>query len=143
MSSETLVVERTFNADCATLYDAWTDPAVMAKWFFVDEGGRAEVKSDLRVGGRYELKMIFPGDVEHTMHGEYLELEPHRRVRFTWNSAVATGTEVTVEFEAIGDRSRLRLTHAFIDSDELRRRHAHGWGGCLDNLHRLLGNPVA
>jgi uncharacterized protein YndB with AHSA1/START domain len=139
MSEETIVMERMFDADAETLYEAWTDPKVMAQWFFVDPTWSAEVENELRVGGTYRLAMVLSTDERHTMSGEYLELEPHRRIRFTWNSHVVDNSRITIEIEPVGDRTRLRLTHELIPSEEARQAHRAGWGGCLDNLARALG----
>lgn len=138
MSDDTIVLERLFDADAQTLYDAWTDPRIMAEWFFVGMDWDAEVENDLRVGGDYRLSMIMPSGERHTMHGSYLALEPGRRVSFTWTSHVVENTRVTIELEPRDHGTLLRLTHELVDSEQARSAHREGWGGCLDNLARRV-----
>ena len=134
MSEDTLVIERLFDTDCQTLYEAWTDPKVMARWFFVEENWSAEVTNDLQVGGAYTLSMVLDAETRHTMTGEYLELREHSRIRFTWTSHVVENSIVTIDLEPVGDKTLLRLTHELIPNEEARTAHRHGWGGCLDSL---------
>lgn len=141
MSTDTIIVERFFEADAETLYEAWTDPEVMVKWFFVGEDWSAEIESDLRVGGAYRLSMITAVKEAHTMHGEYLELEPGRRVKFTWNSHVADDTLVTIDLDPREGGTMLTLTHELVPTPESRAAHRAGWGGCLENLARTLAAP--
>jgi uncharacterized protein YndB with AHSA1/START domain len=73
----------------------------------------------------------------HAMHGEYLEIEAPRRLRFTWSSPVAQGTTVTVELSPVAGGTHLRLTHEGLDP-ETTPAHAKGWAGCLAQLERFL-----
>lgn len=134
-----ITLERLFDAVPATLYEAWTNPVVMAKWFFVEAHWSAEVNNDVRVGGEYTLSMVLDDETRHTMHGRYLDLEPNRLVRFTWTSHVAENTVVTVEFEPRGEKTLLRLTHELVPTEEGRMQHRHGWGGVLENLATWVG----
>ncbi len=136
--TQPLIVERFLDADCETVFAAWTNPVLIARWFFVDPSWRAEVENELRVGGSYRLTMHTADGERHVMHGEYLEIERPRRVAFTWSSHVASNTRVVVELEPKGNGTQLRLTHYLPSSDEVRKAHEHGWMGCLGNLEHLL-----
>lgn len=138
MSDDIIVLERLFDADAQTLYDAWTDPEIMAQWFFVGMDWSAEVENELRVGGGYRLAMLMPTGERHTMHGDYLELDPPRRVVFSWSSHVVENSRVTIELETKGEQTLLRLTHELIPTAEARDAHRQGWGGCLENLARRV-----
>ena len=68
---------------------AWTQPEAMARW--LAPMGSAEVEADVRVGGSFRVVMIGDGmSIQHT--GEYLTVEPPRRLAFTWQSPY-TGAE--------------------------------------------------
>ena len=142
VQSEQLRLERTFAAPREEVFRAWTEPEVLRRWGAAApdwEGTRAEV--DVRVGGRYRLSMRDPqsGD-EHTVGGEYVEIDPPARLVYTWTGEGAdadspsAGSVVTVEFLADGERTTVVLTHDGIADERSRDQHAHGWAGCLDNL---------
>ena len=137
-----MVIERFLDADRESVYSAWTDPVLMARWFFVGDGWRTEAENELRVGGSFRLTMYTAEGERHVMHGEYLEIEPPHRLCFTWSSHVVAGTTVTLELEARGKGTHLKLTHHMPDHDDVRRAHELGWQGCLDNLLKGFASSV-
>jgi uncharacterized protein YndB with AHSA1/START domain len=78
-----------------------------------------------------------------TMRGEYRELQPDKKVVFTWRweddgNWKGRFSVVTVELEERDGGTELRLTHEQLPSEESRDNHAEGWNGTLDKLERLL-----
>jgi uncharacterized protein YndB with AHSA1/START domain len=137
MSESTLVLHRHFDTDPETLFEAWTDPSVMALWLFVGPDWRAEVENDLRVGGIYRVKMFTTDGEVHTMSGEYIEIDPPRRLSFTWSSHVAADTVVTIDLSPADGGTEMTLTHSGL-ADATIKPHSHGWTGCLESLGRHL-----
>lgn len=137
--SQKVVLKHVFNAKPETVFSAWTTPALMARWF---DGGcdnpdaavARDVKVDLRVGGKYELKM---GQSDKTHHGEYREIKLNEKIVFTWNSPAVTNTLVTIEFKAVGQKTELTLTHELLPM-EWRERHQKGWNNIFRNLDNVL-----
>lgn len=77
---------------------------------------------------------------EHHMAGHITELDPPRRLAFTWQG---TG-EVSFELEADGDEVLLTLTHRRIDARGMRMMVGAGWHMHLDVLAaRLAGAKPA
>ena len=74
--------------------------------------------------------------------GEYRELDPPRRIVFTWTSAAVDESIVTVEFQETKKGTRLTLTHDLIPSDELRQKHEGGWVSCLNSLDKVVESLV-
>ncbi|HEX8066485.1 MAG TPA: SRPBCC domain-containing protein [Thermoleophilaceae bacterium] len=141
-----LRLERSFEAPRNAVFDAWTDPEVLRRWWAAGpdwDTPAAEV--DLRVGGRYRLSMRNPesGDV-HTVVGEYTEVRAPERLAYTWTweggeeYSPSAGSLVTVDFVEDGPRTTVVLTHTGLGGDEAVERHRHGWIGCLDNLARRV-----
>jgi uncharacterized protein YndB with AHSA1/START domain len=132
-----LVLERILPAPPEDVFAAWTTPAAMADW--MSPVGRAEVEVDLRVGGAFRVVMVGEGaSIEHT--GTYLEVEPPRRLSFTWVSPY-TGPDpsvVTVELHGHGEGTRLVLRHERLPADVVES-HRGGWGSMLERLHAVLG----
>jgi len=131
-----LVLERVLPATAEEVFAAWTTPERMAEW--MSPVGTAEAEVDLRVGGSFRVVMVEHDRLEHT--GEYLELDPPRRLVFTWVSPY-TGPEpslVTVELHPHDDGTRLVLTHERLPEDVVDG-HRNGWGSMLERLAGILG----
>jgi uncharacterized protein YndB with AHSA1/START domain len=116
------------DASPETVFQFFTDPARMVRW-----KGRAATL-DPRPGGIYRVEI----NDQATAVGEYVELDPPRRVVITWGweggGAVPPGSS-TVEFdlEPDGDGTIVRLTHRDLPPDEVEI-HGQGWGNYLPRL---------
>jgi uncharacterized protein YndB with AHSA1/START domain len=65
-------LERTFAASAEDVFDAWTSPEVMRRWFHcAPDWGTPEAEVDLRVGGKVRVVMRRPDGTEAEAQGEY------------------------------------------------------------------------
>jgi len=116
-------VEVRIDAAPETVFDFFTDPAKMVQWM-----GRSH-ELDPRPGG------VFRCDINgrDVASGTYIELEPPRRVVFTWgwesadNATQPGASTVEVTLGPDGGGTRVRIVHRDLPSDESRAAHAHGW----------------
>jgi uncharacterized protein YndB with AHSA1/START domain len=130
-ATDTAVYERTLSiaASPETVWEFFVDPDKLRRWKGID----AEL--DPRPGGIYRCEVI-PG---HTALGEFVELDPPRRLVFTWGwngqEAVPPGTStIEVELTPEGDGTSLRFVHKDLPTAEQVASHAHGWDHYLDRL---------
>lgn len=84
MSTNTVELHRVLKSTADRVYRAFTTPAAFAKWLpphgFI--GSVHEMES--RVGGRYRMSFTnFTTGHSHAFGGEFLELEPGKRLRYT------------------------------------------------------------
>ncbi len=136
----TLRLERTFDAAPEEVFDAWTNPDVLRRWWAARPSWSSPgCDVDLRVGGRYVLRMRDEQTGElHVVGGEYREVARPHRLLYTW--AWQDGPNpghvslVAVDFRADGDRTTVVLEHSGLPDAGSRRRHGEGWKACLDNL---------
>jgi len=143
--STTLRLERTFDASAEDVFDAWTNPEVLRRWWAVNPAGRTPVAEvDLRVGGSYRLSMEDPdAGTVRTVRGRYREVRRPERLVYSWcweEGEGRTGHEstVTVEFLGEGERTTVVLEHSDLESPESRDRHRHGWEACLEMLRARI-----
>jgi uncharacterized protein YndB with AHSA1/START domain len=143
----TLSLTRDFNASREKVFQAWTDPEVLSKWFGPKGVMTESAQIDLRVGGKYEYKLKLPDGTIATHQGEYREIDPPNKLVFTGildgqgcsgSAGQYAETVVTIEFQEKGDATRLVLTHDFLPSEESRESHAFGWDGSFDCLAEVL-----
>ncbi|MGE0486007.1 MAG: SRPBCC domain-containing protein [Gammaproteobacteria bacterium] len=136
-----LTLTRRYAAPPARVFAAWTEPALLARWWQprpAAEPARAEI--DLRVGGRYRIVMRTTDGETLDVGGEYRAIEPDRRLVFTWAwaSTPARVSLVTVDFAADGTGTRLTLTHARFFDAAARDGHRGGWTILLATLAQDL-----
>ena len=144
----TFRLERSFAASPEDVFDAWTNPQVLERWWTVQSGdGSPRCEVDLRVGGRYVLRMRDDSGELHVVGGEYREVDRPRRLVYTWRWEGDGGLHpghvsvVTVEFRADGDVTNVVLEHSGLASEESRTRHGAGWQAVLERLARVGFGP--
>ena len=121
-----LVIERTFAAAQARVFEAWTSPEVLRRWWGAGPDWTSPaIEIDLRPGGRYRLSMQDPSGVVRSVGGEYVEVDPPRRLVYTWaweshGAENDAATLVTVEFREVSPGRDRRHP----DAHRLRRRRA-------------------
>lgn len=139
MAADVLEIRRVYPAAIERVFDAWTDPNVMGSWFYVGDRWTAEVENELRVGGAYRIAMRTDEGETLVCHGIYRELDRPRRIAFTWNSHLHTGSLVTIDLRPVDGGTELILRHSGLPTDELLTAHNRGWFGCLANFERATG----
>lgn len=136
-----LTIRRVYQATPDKVFRAWTDPALMKRWFAPSDAFVVpEVQVDLRVGGRYRIVMKSPDGETHRVGGVYREIRPPERLVFSWawESAPERESLVTVELKGKGGQTELTLTHEQFADAEARDKHEQGWNGCLDRLPKAI-----
>jgi uncharacterized protein YndB with AHSA1/START domain len=148
IDDQKLVIKRTFAATIERVYQAWTDPAQMARWYAPNERWKScEVVADPTPGGRYDLTWRHLDGDTLRVGGQYLEIVPNVRLSFTW--AMVGGEQpgedmrVTVDLRAVPEGTELTLTHDRQPNLQSVEGTSVGWTGCLDMLESFLnGKPM-
>jgi len=139
---EVVRIERTFEAPAEDVFDAWTSPEVMRRWYHAAPEWETPVAEvDLRVGGRWRVVMRRPDGSEAELRGEYTEIERPRRLAMTCSfndDPSETEQLVEVTFSESGDSTTVVLVNSRIPNEERRDSQNRGWGLCLDNLKGTL-----
>lgn len=140
-----LVLERVVPVRPEQVWNAWTRPEHLVKWFTPKPWETIACEIDLRPGGLFSTTMRSPeGEVMPPSPGCYLEVVENRRLVFT--DAMGPGYRPNAEPfmtafilltpEGEGTRYVAIAKHA---SPDLRQKHAdmgfeQGWGTALDQL---------
>lgn len=137
MTELSLTIERKITAPAEAVFDAWLNPDMLQKFMLPGDGMSVpKASSDAKEGGRFEVVMK-SGDQEMPHTGTYLEINPHSRIVFTWESPFSPGeSTVTLGFDAIEGGTMLRLTHERFVDEESRDNHEAGWGYILQVLNQ-------
>jgi uncharacterized protein YndB with AHSA1/START domain len=146
MRAETsLEITRTIAAPIEKVFDAFTKPEIMERWFTrgVQQNQVVKVTElDLQVGGKLRLDVTTPKGEVYRLLCEYREIERPRRLLFTfaWTSHPEHGDSfVIVDLESQGaNRTEVRFRQQGFLSAKAARDHEGGWIECFDVLEKEL-----
>jgi uncharacterized protein YndB with AHSA1/START domain/DNA-binding transcriptional ArsR family regulator len=140
-SGHVVRIERTFAAPAEDVFDAWTSPEVMRRWFHcAPDWGTPEAEVDLRVGGKVRVVMRRPDGTEAEAQGEYTLIDRPHRLVMTWTFADDPSNEQLIEltFSRSEGSTTVLMVNSGISTDERRDAQDEGWNGCVDELERVL-----
>lgn len=140
-SGHVVRIERTFDAPAEDVFDAWTTPEVMKRWFHcAPDWDTPDAEVDLRVGGKVRVVMRRPDGTEVQAHGEYTQIDRPHRLVMTWTFDDDPSNEQLIElsFSESDGSTTVLLVNSRISTDERRDNQDWGWHGCLDELEREL-----
>jgi uncharacterized protein YndB with AHSA1/START domain len=140
MSDLDLTITRVFDAPRDLVFEVWTNPDHLAKWWgptgFVVES--CTVK--LAEGGRWRFCMRDSAErAEHWARGVYHEIRrPERLVfSFAWEEPKGTpghDTLVTIAFDDLDGKTEMTFHQAIFEAVESRDGHAEGWAETFHDL---------
>jgi uncharacterized protein YndB with AHSA1/START domain len=139
----TLRLTRTFDQSPERVFSAWTTPTEMKQWCAPEGVDVLVAEADLKVGGKYHIRMRNPEGTVFNAVGTYREIDRPHKLVYTWRWEEKENdvgeTLVTVEFKAEGKGTKLILLHELFPNAEAREGHNQGWTSCLNRLATLLG----
>ena len=144
-----LILTRTFNASPEKVFNAWTEPALLKKWFAPLPWTIAKVEADVRVGGTNLTLMRSPEGKDFPGYGVYLEVVKNQRLVFT--NAFAKAWEpseqkphmvvaLTFDQQAAKTKYSARVSHWTIADREAHEKMGfhQGWVTCAEQLAALV-----
>jgi uncharacterized protein YndB with AHSA1/START domain len=79
-TDEQILITREFDAPKHLVYEAWTTPELVKRWWNAKRGEVTVAEIDLRVGGRWRYVMVTEDGFEVGFHGEYREIVANERL---------------------------------------------------------------
>jgi uncharacterized protein YndB with AHSA1/START domain len=144
-SDRELVATRTFNAPARIVFEAWTRPELLKRWWAPKSFGLTMIscEADVRVGGTYRLVFrhdAFPEPM--AFFGRYIEVTPHSRLVWTNEEGDGGGQVTTVTFEEKGGKTLLVMHDLYPSKEALDAAIASGstsgTGETFEQLDELL-----
>jgi uncharacterized protein YndB with AHSA1/START domain len=148
MTKDAIVIERTFDAPIELMWQLWTQPEHLKNWYGPQGFSLPHINFDTQVGGKRLMCMEGPtpnGPMKVWLTGEFTEIVPNKRLVYTdcpsdenGNLVILEGdtepliTVVTVEFEDLGDRTKMVMTHAGLPANE--QGASAGWEQAANKL---------
>lgn len=150
-----VLIQRVIKAPRESVFNAWTQPALLLKWYAPTGCTISFPQIDVRPGGEYHSCIHIPAHKDCWCVGRYAEVVAHERIVFTMAVADEHGnrisatdagmdpdwpaeTTVTVTLEDADGHTRLTL-HQTVSEALAKRTGAHpSWLIMLDGLEALL-----
>ena len=106
-----ILITREFDAPRHLVYQAYTTPELIRRWWSGDRGEVTAVEVDLRPGGRWRNDMIANAGFEVAFYGEYQEITPGERIVATevFEGAPAAAAVTTTTFAERDGRTTLSI----------------------------------
>ena len=151
--SKEIVITREFAAPRQLLWDVWTRPEHIEKWWGPRCFTTRVIAMDFRVGGKWEYVMTGPDGSEYPVIGIFSEVTPPERIVTTDEFGedydermpgvdLPKGLVVTAVFEDLGERSRLILTTSHVTVEDRKKHEAMGvvagWNSSFDKMDEYL-----
>ena len=137
-SERELVITRTFNGPARIVFEAWTKPELLKRWWAPKSTGVSllSCEADVRVGGRYRLEFGHDSSKPMVFFGRYIEVIPHARLVWT-NDESDDGAVTTVTFEENGGKTLLVLHELYPSKEALDAAIAGMEGGMPETFEQL------
>lgn len=138
-----LEVRRLIPASPSKVFDAWTDPDKLMKWWGPKDIICVFAEIDLQVGGRYRIGNQLPDQSTIVIEGVFEEIERPEKLVYSWQTDVNPDSveQVTVQFCPIGaDDTEVIIRHERIRSTDIHDQHQKGWNECLSGLVKVLAS---
>lgn len=150
-NQDSVVIERTLDAPIDLIWQMWTESEHFKAWYGPDGAAIPVANMDVQVGGSRLvcMEMETPGgSMQMWFTGEYREVVVNERLVYTESMSDENGnvlspadmgmpdghpetTEVIVQLEDLGGRTKMVMTHAGVPADS---GGAGGWAMALDKM---------
>jgi uncharacterized protein YndB with AHSA1/START domain len=143
-SERELVVTRTFNAPGRLVFEAWTTPELLKRWWAPKSFGISflSCEADVRTGGTYRFVFVDGASKPMEFFGRYIEVTPHSRLVWTNDESGDGGAITTVTFEEKDGRTLLVMHDLYPSKEALDDAIASGstggMGETFEQLDELL-----
>ena len=139
-SDTQILITREFDAPRHLVYEAFTNPDLVRRWWHAERGEMTVCEIDLRVGGKWRYVMIATGFGEVGFHGEYREIVPNERIVSTEayegiSDADENAAVNTLTLTDLGERTLLEI---LVEHRTKDGRDAHVESGMEDGLQDAL-----
>lgn len=135
-----MIVTRLFDAPRQLVWDAWSKPEMMRKWWGPKHFTTPVADLDFRKGGAYRIVMRAPDGTDFPFHGHFLEVNPIDRIVFDSIIENLKDTQLvtTVTFTDEGKKTRVTVRQQRPADPAASAGQFQGWSETLEKLAAAL-----
>ncbi len=140
----TIVMTRVFDAPRRLVFEAWTKPEHLVRWWGMRGSTLRVCEVDLRLGGAWRFVLRAPDGNDYGFGGKYLEITPPERLAYTFSFDGAPGAEAVETLTFVEKDGKTTLTsttlHTSVENRDghVRSGMEEGMRQTLDRLEELL-----
>ncbi len=145
-----LQLERVIDAPRARVFEAWSKPERIAKWFAPKPLALEVSRLDFRPGGTFRMAMVWPdGKRRHDFGGTYVEVKAPEKIVWTGEFPGDPKDNIRTEvvFEDLGGKTRLKVRQTFAVVTGISKAPTQGaeqgWNMTLDQLTEFVSGRTA
>jgi uncharacterized protein YndB with AHSA1/START domain len=136
-----LRMQRVFDAPRRLVFEAWTKPEYLSRWFAPAPLTTPRCEIDFRPGGVFRLAMRTPDGLEFPLDAVFEAIDAPERIVFAGKMHDGNHVHTTVTFTEEGGKTTLSVLQVYaFASDATRGAHA-GWTKTLDQLGEYVAQP--
>jgi uncharacterized protein YndB with AHSA1/START domain len=138
-SERELVVTRTFNGPARIVFEAWTTPELLKRWWAPKSAGVSllSCEVDVRAGGRYRFVFGHGAAKPMEFFGRYIEVTPHSRLVWTNDEGGDGGPVTTVTFEEQGGKTLMVMRDVYPSKEALDAAGTGAASGMAETFEQL------
>jgi uncharacterized protein YndB with AHSA1/START domain len=145
-SEREFVVTRSFNGPARLVFEAWTKPELLKRWWAPKSFGVSFIscETDVRAGGAYRFVFGHPASEQPmAFFGRYIEVTPHSRLVWTNDEGGQGGAVTTVTFEERGAETLVVMQDLHPSKEALDAAIASGSTGGFSQTFEQLDELLA
>lgn len=141
-----VIIRRLVRGSPEQVFQAWTEPEQVMKWWGPAQVSCPDCQIDLRVGGAYKIGNLLPDGSVIWIIGKFLRVKRPNLLSYSWRSGLesefdeAAPERVTVRFVQRGEKTEVIVEHRHIPDEQTQRNHTQGWTGCLDGMEEFASS---
>jgi uncharacterized protein YndB with AHSA1/START domain len=140
----TLEMHRALPAARSLVFEAFTDPSELARWWGPEGFSTPNLELDPRVGESYRIEMQPPEGDAFYLTGEFRVVDPPTRLAYTfrWEEPDPDDVETVVDlsFQDLGESTEVVFTQGQFKTEARRALHRDGWTDSFGKLEALLSS---
>ena len=153
---KTIIIKRTLAVPLSKVWKAWSEPESFKKWWGPEGYSSPDCTIDFREGGKYLYSMKGPDSKKIWGAGEYLEIDPQKKLIYVDRFSDEQGNTVpashynmpgewpdemlvTVSLDEVAGKTNMTLAHAGLPA-EMADDCIKGWQSSFDKLERVFAN---
>lgn len=143
LNNRTLTIEKEFNAPLKMVWEAWSQPEHIGKWWGPKGMETKVIEHEFKVGGHWKYVMQMPNGGEFITEGIYSQIVEHEKIVSSADFKPMTeGVEIQALFEADGDKTKFTFNVVHPTEEYCKQQEQmgfyNGWGSTFERLDEFV-----